>query len=371
MGSAQSLDAYSMETRAAPESRRADAELVEGYLSGSSVSPLLLCGDALEILRSVPDESIDCCMTSPPYWKKRQYACEGIGQESTAAEYVRNLLEITGEIKRALKPAGSFWLNVGDTYQDKSLQSIPWRIAIEMTDSQGWILRNTVVWNKVKGNPDNSADKLRNMYEPVFHFVKCKKYYYDVDSARNPPSKAEVRDGRAVSSTGVSGVRYRKQIEGSSVLSAEQKESAVRELDRALEDMREGRLFDFRMIIKGQQRATHSDSESVSGRAKELNRNGFYILRNNPSGSKPGDVWNIVPEDTQNRGGHYAAYPEELCLNPIKMTCPKEGVVLDPFCGTGTTMKAAMGLGRKSIGIDVSSEYIRLSEGRVDGKQSV
>jgi site-specific DNA-methyltransferase (adenine-specific) len=121
------------------------------------------------------------------------------------------------------------------------------------------------------------------------------------------------------------------------------------------------------MIIRGQQRTTHSDSEKVSGRAKELRDKGFYFLKYHPNGSKPGDVWDIIPEDTQRRGTHFAPYPLDLCRRPLLATCPPGGMVLDPFCGTGTTLLAARNLGLKSVGIDISHHYLQLSQERCDG----
>jgi DNA modification methylase len=96
----------------------------------------------------------------------------------------------------------------------------------------------------------------------------------------------------------------------------------------------------------------------VSGRARELADRGFYFLKYDPNGAKPSDVWDILPEDTQKRMGHFAPYPEDLCKMPISATCPENGIVLDPFSGTGTTSLVAFQLARKSIGIDISSEYI-------------
>ena len=119
-------------------------------------------------------------MTSPPYWGQREYSEDGIGLERTSDDYISNILEVTSEIKRVLKPGGSFWLNLGDRYVDKRLMGIPWRITIAMMDRQGWILRNEVIWNKVKGAPDNSKDKLRNVHEHLFHFVRSKTYYYTI-----------------------------------------------------------------------------------------------------------------------------------------------------------------------------------------------
>ena len=123
--------------------------------------------------------------------------------------------------------------------------------------------------------------------------------------------------------------------------------------------MQEGKLADFRMVIRRQQRTTHSDSTLLSGRAKELRDKGFYFLKYHPNGSKPSDIWDIMPEDTQGREDHFAPYPEDLCKIPLLATCPPDGIALDPFCGTGTTNLVAYRLGRKSIGIDISSRYLQ------------
>jgi DNA modification methylase len=336
----------------------------ENYRDVASYRPLFLCGDSIDILRDFPAESIDCCMTSPPYWGQRQYASVGIGEEANFKDYVRDLAAICGEVKRVLKSRGSFWLNIGDTYQDKRLLGIPWRVALELTDNQGWLLRNDVIWNKVKGGPDNAKDKLRNIHEYVFHFTKNKSYFYDVDGIRSNPKTSRVRNGAVVSATGVSGVRYRRQIELSTALSEAEKRNAFGALENILHEIVEGKLADFRMIIRGQQRATHSDSESVSGRARELREKGFYFLKYHPMGSKPSDVWDIMPEDTQKRESHFAPYPEDLCKIPILATCPDDGIVLDPFCGTGTTNLVAYQLGRKSVGIDIADEYLRIAHDR-------
>jgi DNA modification methylase len=269
------------------------------------------------------------------------------------------------ELRRVLKPTGSFWLNIGDTYEKKRLLGIPWRVAFTLMDNQDWILRNDVIWNKVKGGPDNSNDKLRNTHEYLFHFVKMPRgYYYNVNAIRANPHRSRVVNGAVVSATGVRGVRYQRQIELSTALSAEEKVAAMKGLNEMLERLREGSLADFRMIIRGQQRTTHSDSGTVSGRARELKEKGFYFLRYHPEGSKPRDVWDIMPEDTQGRKDHFAPFPEDICKLPVIATCPENGVVLDPFCGTGTAMLTAFCLGRKSIGIDVSSEYLKLAKER-------
>ncbi len=342
------------------------SDTVESYISRDSKSPLFFVGDALEVLRQFPSNSVDCCITSPPYWNKRVYAGGGIGQEPIFHEYINSILNITEEIRRVLKPTGSLWLNIGDSYKNKSLLNIPWRISTAMIDHQGLILRNTIIWNKVKGNPDNANDKLRNMYEPIFHFVKNKQYYYNVDAIRNPPSQITRKGDTIISATGVSGKKYRAQIANSVELTDDEKRNANESLDRILEELSAGTISDFRMVIRGQQRTTHSNSEKISGRAKELHNKGFYFLKYNPKGAKQGDIWNVIPEDTQNRDSrHYASYPEQLCETPIRTTCPTEGIVLDPFCGTGTTLLSAFSNNVKSIGIDISEEYVSISKDRI------
>jgi site-specific DNA-methyltransferase (adenine-specific) len=330
--------------------------------------PLLLCGDALSVLQELPDASVDFAMTSPPYWGKREYDGGGIGLESDCRDFVRDVTAVFRDLKRVLKPQGSFWLNIGDTYENKGLLGIPWRVAFELIDRQGWTLRNSVIWNKVKSGMDNTKDRLGNVYENIFHFVKEPRgYYYNADAIRSKPRESKIVNGAVVSATGVSGIRYRRQIELSTALSEIEKTEALRELAAVLADVAYGRISDFRMIIRGQQRTTHSDSERLSGRAKELRDKGFYFLKYHPNGSKPSDVWDIIPEDTQNRGLHFAPYPVDLCKIPILATCPEGGIVLDPFCGTGTTLLAAGRLGRKSIGIDISREYLELVGERCAG----
>lgn len=337
------------------------------YQNEASRAPLLLNGDALAVLGALPSDSFDFAMTSPPYWGKREYENGGIGLEEDYRDFVKHLVAVFFEVKRVLKPEGSFWLNLGDTYNGKGLVGVPWRVAFELIDNQGWILRNSVIWNKLKGGMDNSKDRLANVHENVFHFVKqAKGYYYDADAIRAKPRESKVVNGAIVSATGVSGVRYKRQIELSTALNEAEKKAALSALEIMLADMSLGRTSDFRMIIRGQQRATHSDSEKVSGRAKELRDKGFYFLKYHPNGSKPGDVWDILPEDTQRREGHFAPYPIDLCRLPMLATCPERGIALDPFCGTGTTLVTARNLGRKSVGIDISRRYLETAQERFD-----
>jgi len=324
------------------------------------------CGNALEVLPQLPSASLHTCITSPPYWNQRKYASESaLGNEPTVEEFVENLCEIFDEVQRVLVPEGSLWLNIGDTYKNKNLLGVPWRVALAL-QARGWILRNAIVWDKQKGNPDNAKDKLRNIYEQVFHLVKQEQYYYNLDSVRNPPPKPSFRNGKVITPTGVSGDKYRQQISASSDLSADEKASALAALNTALYKVETGEMPDFRMIIRGTQRSTHSDSPEFSGRADELRKKGFCILPYHKNGTKPSDIWRIIPEDSWRKDTHFAVFPTELCEIPIKTTCPPSGIVLDPFVGSGTTVIAALELGRRAVGIDASAEYCKIAKERIE-----
>jgi site-specific DNA-methyltransferase (cytosine-N4-specific) len=197
----------------------------------------IICGDSLRVLKKMPDECVDMIMTSPPYFGLRDYGVKkAIGLEPTYQEYLEKMLEITDELKRILKKEGSFYLNMGETYSSglgdhgrrtiydnitckeatwvpdknkpkrpkdiptKCLMGIPWRLALSMIDFQGWILRNCIIWHKPNAMPCSVKDRLSNTYEFIFHFVKSKKYYYDLDAIRVPHKEASIkRVERAVS----------------------------------------------------------------------------------------------------------------------------------------------------------------------------
>ena len=335
-------------------------------LLGDKIFDFVL-GDCFTILMSMPKDSVDCIITSPPYWAMRRYdnadAIGEVGNEKSSAEYIEKLTKIFNEAKRVLKSTGSLWLNLGDKYENKEMLGLPWRVAISLMDN-GWIMRNDVIWSQLKGT-QSCKDRLRDSYEHFFHFVKSKKYYYDADAIRvKPIKKPTITENSTISATGVSGVKYRKQI-AESDLSPEEKNNAIKALEETLEEVRSGLINDFRMSIRGYQRAWHSNDSAVSGRARELEQRGFYIMKMGAKGALPTDIWNIVTEDTWRTDSHCAVYPEELLRIPILATCPKNGIILDPFSGTGTTVAAALKLGRKGMGIDLSQEYINVSRQRI------
>lgn len=329
----------------------------------------LIQGDCLSVLREMDKESVNCVITSPPYWGMRAYDNEDdsreIGNENTFEQYVSNLTVIFEEARRVLKDDGSLWLNLGDKYVDKALLGMPWRVAISLMNN-GWIMRNDVIWHQLKGT-QSCKDRLRDSYEHVFHFVKSKKYYYNADAILIKPSKLPtISNSNTVSSTGVSGKKYRRLILESTYLTEQEKINALKALDDTLAEIRAGLVNDFRMTIRGAQRAWHSDDTKISGRAKELVNRGFYIMKIHAKGHLPSDVWNIVTEDTWRKDSHCAVYPEELLRIPILATCPENGIVLDPFNGTGTTVVASLKFGRCAIGIDLSPTYIKTAQERID-----
>lgn len=332
---------------------------------------ILETGDCLELLKKLPNNSIDCVITSPPYWKQRVYEDYSgemlniIGTEETPNEYVQNLVTIFKEVKRVLKNNGSFWLNIGDKFHNKNLMGMPWRVALAMQDD-GWILRNDIIWDQMKGT-QSAKDRFRDIYEHVFHFVKEKKnYYFDDVSIRIKPTKqAYDNNGSITSATGVSGKKYFSQIENSTVLSEKEKENARNALNETLEMLRKGEIVDFRMTIRGEQRTYHSSNKKISGRAKELEDKGYYIIKMGADGYLPSNIWRIVPEDKWRKDAHCAVFPEELLKIPILSTCPIGGVVLDPFSGTGSTVEAAVLHNRYGIGYDISAQYTEVAENRL------
>lgn len=322
----------------------------------------------MELLKDLPNDSIDCVFTSPPYWQMRKYDINSngsvhLGDEKDYKDYVNNLCDIFDEIKRVLKNSGSLWLNLGDKYDNKNLVGIPWRVVIELQD-RGWILRNDIIWDQMKGT-QSARDRLRDVYEHLFHLVKNKKYYYDHDAIRiEPKKKPRKSNGSYVSATGVSGIKYKEQILKSKDLSEEERKNALRALDETISLMKQGEIIDFRMTIRGYQRTFHSDNKKVSGRAKELEDKGYYFLKMGAKGHLPSDIWRIVPEDKWRKDAHYAVFPEELLIAPINATCPENGIVLDPFSGTGSTVCTALKLNRRGIGIDLSDNYNEIAEQR-------
>lgn len=269
-------------------------------------------GNALDVLKTFPDESVDMVITSPPYWALRDYGAEGqLGLESTFQEYINKLCDIFDEVKRVLKKSGSCWVNLGDAYsgsgkgvggiKSKSLLQIPSRFAIEMCN-RGWILRNEIIWHKPNAMPQSVRDRFTVDYEKLFFFVKSKKYYFK---------------------------QQKEQMKTNHICW-----KSIRKHSRMV-SLNTTKQNDFSQDLK------------IS---KDLQRN-------------KRSVWSINTKPFKEK--HFATYPEELIITPIKACCPENGIVLDPFMGSGTTAVVARSLGLKYVGIELNPDYIKIAEKRL------
>ena len=325
----------------------------------------LLTGDSTMVLKTFEPKSVDCVVTSPPYWGQRDYGkVDAIGLEADFESYVERLMGVFDQVYRVTADEGSLWLNMGDRYVNKNLVGMPWRVALALKD-RGWILRQDIIWDKLSLT-QRAKDRLRTIHEYVFHFVKRPKYYYDwksiVTKHKERPKKV---NGKVISITGVSGVKYEQEIRESECLTVGEKSAALKELQETIDDMGEGKILDFRMYVRGRLRLYNGNDPSLSGRAREIMERGFFIKTHKPDGDIPTNIWRMVPGNMHREDAHCAAYPVGLMEIPVKATCPPRGVVLDPFAGTGTSIVTALKCDRRAVGIDISDEFIKVAEGRI------
>ena len=290
-------------------------------------------GNNVDVLKTFEDESVDMCITSPPYYNLRDYENSGqIGAEASVDLFVSNLCKVFDEVHRVLKPTGSCWVNIGDTYDKKKLSQVPSRFEIAMSD-RGWYLRNEIIWNKPNPQPMSVKDKFWPNHEKIFWFVKKLKGYY-FDRAPILVPQAEVSLKRMFCSNNLD---KRKDVEatekeGFSLTSKNQKEY--------FEKMRESLDFD-----------------------KDFNYQ--QLIDSGKCPSRPMfTVWDISSH-SKYKGAHFAVYPPELIKVPILATCPPEGIVLDPFVGSGTTCIVAKESNRNYVGIDISEDYAQLARDRI------
>ena len=305
----------------------------------------ILCGDALEMLRTLPDNSVHCCVTSPPYYALRDYGVDGqIGREDTPAQYVARLTDVFSEVRRVLRPSGTLWLNIADTYAGKGNQGdsvdpkypngrtgqtvainrrvegckakdmigIPWMLAFALRDS-GWYLRSDIIWMKANPMPESCKDRPSRCYEHVFLLTKSRSYYYDAAAIAEPvaestPMRMRRKFGKNKYSAGIPGQAHQ-----------------------------------------------HLNDYRPNGYAEE----DIPLLRNKR------DVWQI--NSVPYKGAHFAAYAPKLVETCLLAGCPQDGIVLDPFLGSGTTAAVAKQMGRHYIGIELNPDYCELAKQRIGG----
>ena len=282
-------------------------------------------GDVFEKIKYIPDDSIDCIITSPPYWQLRDYGVEGqFGLEEDFKEYIEKLCQLFDECWRVLKDTGTVFVNLGDTYSNinskfvfgvnnknynidkqvaktrkktnirrKSKMMIPERFAIAMIE-RGWILRNEIIWHKPNIVPEAVKDRFTNDFEKIFFFTKNEKYFFE------------------------------KQYEAFS--------------EKTLTAFKDGIM--------------------PTAKKKILSAAAY-----NEKGRNMRTVWKIATKGIPE--AHFATFPEELVKRCILAGCPENGVVLDPFCGSGTTLKVAKNLNRNGIGIELKEKFIEISKKRI------
>lgn len=396
-------------------------------------APVVLIGDVLEKLKELKDNNVfvDTIITSPPYWKQRNYGVsKQIGNERTAEEYITNMLGVATALKSVLKDNGSFFLNMGDKYVNKNLNMIPFKLAIAI-QSNGWVLRNVIIWYKPNHMPSSIKDRLVNTWEPVFFFVKATenkytpRYYANIDEIRVPHStpnsepkrttmSIEEFNKRGMQSTlnngngngngngyhgkfsGVDKINlgaspgarasilgeywslqrkykindelkteiltYLKTKRAAKSITAEEVDKQFGYKDTAGHWFRTDRGGS---LPKVEDWAKLKEILDLNSKYDKVITEQHYVLQDiapHKKGKNPGDFWSIATEKLQD--SHFAIFPTELPKRIIRGFCPKDGIVLDPFAGSGTTGKAARELGRKSILIDINPRYIKVMKKR-------
>jgi len=291
--------------------------------------------DCMEGLKQLPDNSINCCVTSPPYWGLRDYGVEGqLGLESTPEEYVAKMVEVFREVKRVLRKDGTLWLNLGDSYcgtgnkgeykdpkyldgrngqkvalnnkikglKSKDLVGIPWMVAFALR-ADGWYLRQDIIWHKPNPIPESVKDRCTKSHEYIFLLAKSAQYYYDNEAIREPyQSKKEKPRNKA---------------------------------------------------------AEGYNNSYVGGRWSEGERDYYSVGKRNKR-----SVWTVTTKPFKE--AHFAVFPPDLIKPCILAGCPENGIVLDPFMGSGTTGMVAAMYQRNFIGFELNPEYCKMAEKRIE-----
>ncbi len=278
-------------------------------------------GDALALLKEMPNGSVQCCVTSPPYWGLRDYGTASqLGLEPTLNEYIQKLTAVFRDVRRVLRDDGTLWLNLGDSYvgsgkgtsaaKPKEIIGLPWRVAFALQED-GWYLRQDIIWSKPNIMPEPVRDRCTKAHEYIFLLLKTPNYHYDADAIKERSADPSA-----------SAARYASKFSG------RPDEAVVCPGDK-----------------KGQ--GYYPDGFRV-----------FSGLRNRRS------VWTIKPKPYPE--AHFATFPEALVEPCILAGCPVGGTVLDTFCGSGTTGAVCVRYGREFIGLELNPEYVKLAEKRIE-----
>ncbi len=316
----------------------------------------ILCGDNFELIQKLPDCSIQLIITSPPYFQQRDYG-GGMGNETEVDEYVDTLLCLFRECVRVVTDDGSIVFNIGDKYEDSNLLLVPYRFAIAATETGFVKLVNAITWVKRNPTPRQFQRRLVSSTEPFFHFVKSDDYFYDIKAFLTAERTAKKTKKKVSSKVGQ---RYFALIEESD-LSALEKTAARRELTEVIQEIKQGRIHDFRMKIRGIHSAPFGGQ--IGGRTLQLKNKGFTIIRMHGNKLKRDVIKTSVAAVKGNK--HPAIYPVEVVEEFLHLLTPTGALVLDPFMGSGSTAVACKKLGRHYIGYDINAEYCEGARRRV------
>lgn len=273
----------------------------------------ILDGEATKVLSTLPENLIDCTVTSPPYYRQRNYPDpEQVGQESDPHQYIDKLVAIFAEVRRITKATGSLWLNLGDKYENGRLLGLPWRVALALAD-EGWILRSDCIWQKPNAMPSPVTNRPTIDHEYLFFFAKSEDYFYNADAIREPhvtfSENSKMKGGR----------KHFGKVNG-------------------------------------------TPEKGKNAGAQNLHR-GRWDQAFHPLGRNKRTVWSIPL--SKFRDAHFAVFPETLVETCIKASCPEKGFVLDPFCGSGTTLLVAKRMHRTYLGIDCAMKYTGMARKRL------
>lgn len=294
----------------------------------------ILQGDALTVLKTLPERSVQMCVTSPPYFGLRNYGVEGqIGMEETPELFVQRLVEVFREVRRVLKDDGTLWLNLGDSYgKQKQILGIPWRVAFAL-QADGWYLRQDIIWHKPNPMPESVTDRCTKAHEYMFLLSKSEHYYFDNEAIKEPAIY------------GLNGIDRRPPgIVRDRLYGYESKESELR--GRTVTKTKNG-------ITIRHPNGKHANEQQSSKTIVDK--------RNKRS------VWTVPTKPY--RGAHFATFPPDLIRPCIQSGAPVGCTVLDPFFGSGTTGQVAKQLCRHYLGIELNPEYIKLAENRLEALQ--
>ena len=343
------------------------------------MSVKILIGDSIEQLKTLPDQSVHCAVTSPPYFGLRDYGMDGqIGLESTPDEFIARLVEVFREVRRVLRSDGTAWVNMGDSYaanrgyqvpstlmngdatnaaqagagqgmkaadfgvKPKDLLGIPWMLAFALR-ADGWWLRQDIIWSKPNPMPESVTDRCTKAHEYIFLLSKSANYYYDNEAIKEPSTLSTVE---RLSQANLENQAGSDRVPGKTngTMKAVGQRSARDSFKR--EDSKRAE------VMPGQSMGTHRPDRDESQ---------WDIGKRNKR-----SVWTVATQPFKE--AHFATFPPALIEPCILAGCPPNGTVLDPFFGAGTTGLVADRLQRSCIGIELNPAYALMARNRIDSE---